>query len=526
MSTPQTVSNTAAQHSSATPAAFTGAGAGSSLSGNAFEQALFSFLQSNSAASDGLDALVTGAGLPAGGENLPSVDQILQQLEQALTPEQLQDVFSLLQGEDVDTGGLPDELVSSVQTLLQGVESGEISRNQAQQLKEWLADTLGITEQTNQSKPAASDTTDVTRNTASGTGSLVSAVTEDGRRGVSESVEERAFAVSDERAREIASASAGQGNGGVESSAETTTNDSESVARDSVVETLDRASQSTKEAVNSAVLASSQANVTEQQRAATTAAMIDAKGEVKATASSSVADAVVSSANSTSTQQQSGQGAGSQDQPSQAQQFRELMASQRMDANAADSQRNVSFGNAFVLQGQANGSETSSRLNASLSGFQQLQQTYSGGDAGSQVALSVGAKFGTQAWTPNMSQRIAWMANQQVGHADIRLDPPDLGSLNIRLTVQNDQATVSFVSPNPQVRDALESQMPRLREMLEESGLQLADTDVSAESGGQEREQGEHASRGSGLKDLSNEDGVSGVPIPEGAVLSLVDYYA
>jgi flagellar hook-length control protein FliK len=82
-------------------------------------------------------------------------------------------------------------------------------------------------------------------------------------------------------------------------------------------------------------------------------------------------------------------------------------------------------------------------------------------------------------WNQSLGQSVKWMVNQSIQHAEIKLNPPDLGMLDIRITLNNDQATVHFAAPNSAVRDALESAMPRLRDMLEESGVTLADVNVS-----------------------------------------------
>jgi flagellar hook-length control protein FliK len=48
------------------------------------------------------------------------------------------------------------------------------------------------------------------------------------------------------------------------------------------------------------------------------------------------------------------------------------------------------------------------------------------------------------------------------------------------LSVSNDQATAAFSSAAPEVRQALEAAMPKLREMMSDAGIQLASTTVSA----------------------------------------------
>lgn len=96
-------------------------------------------------------------------------------------------------------------------------------------------------------------------------------------------------------------------------------------------------------------------------------------------------------------------------------------------------------------------------------------------------------------WASEMSQKVAWVARDGGHTAHIRLDPPELGSLTVKVSVDSDSNTqVSFVAATPQARDLLEGQMGRLREMLAQQGMDLsrADVDVSQQdtSGAQDRD--------------------------------------
>jgi flagellar hook-length control protein FliK len=93
------------------------------------------------------------------------------------------------------------------------------------------------------------------------------------------------------------------------------------------------------------------------------------------------------------------------------------------------------------------------------------------------------------AWPQAVGERVQWMVNQQLQKAEIRLDPPELGSLEVRVVIQKEHAQVTFAAPNAQVRDALEAAIPRLREMLGEQGLDLANVDIGQHSFAEQREQ-------------------------------------
>ena len=90
--------------------------------------------------------------------------------------------------------------------------------------------------------------------------------------------------------------------------------------------------------------------------------------------------------------------------------------------------------------------------------------------------------LGQNAWETNLSSRLQMMVGQNVQTAEIRLDPPELGALDIKIKITNDVASVNIASPHAQVREALETALPRLREMFEESGVALGDVNVQQES--------------------------------------------
>jgi flagellar hook-length control protein FliK len=77
-----------------------------------------------------------------------------------------------------------------------------------------------------------------------------------------------------------------------------------------------------------------------------------------------------------------------------------------------------------------------------------------------------------------MSARIGWLADQKIGHATIKVTPHDLGLIEVRLQMDGDKVHASFTSAHADVRHALESSLPRLREMLNDQGFQLGNADV------------------------------------------------
>lgn len=97
-----------------------------------------------------------------------------------------------------------------------------------------------------------------------------------------------------------------------------------------------------------------------------------------------------------------------------------------------------------------------------------------------------------------LAERVQMMLSKNLKNVDIRLDPPELGRMQIRMTMNNDIASVQFTVANQQTRDIVEQAMPRLREMLSQQGLQLADTSVQQQNAGQQQQSQYVAGQGSG----------------------------
>lgn len=141
------------------------------------------------------------------------------------------------------------------------------------------------------------------------------------------------------------------------------------------------------------------------------------------------------------------------------------------------------------------------------------------------VQSDVRVPVGQGQWGEAVSQRVLWMAAQKVSSAELRLDPPDLGPVQVRVTSHQDQISVTFTSPQPAVREALDQSAARLREMFTEQGLDLVDVNVSDQSGGESMAGEGDGQRGGGRQGGVEEDGeVLSAPRIVGD--RLVDHYA
>lgn len=141
-------------------------------------------------------------------------------------------------------------------------------------------------------------------------------------------------------------------------------------------------------------------------------------------------------------------------------------------------------------------------------------------------------------WTEEVVNRVMYLSSANLKAADIQLQPAELGRLDIRVNMVPDQQTqVTFMSAHPGVREALDGQMQRLRDMFTQQGMGQVDVNVSDQSRGSQ-DQAQHqqaqsgrASAGGGRLDSMDDElsaSVTQVAASPTSVIgsSAVDYYA
>ncbi len=140
------------------------------------------------------------------------------------------------------------------------------------------------------------------------------------------------------------------------------------------------------------------------------------------------------------------------------------------------------------------------------------------------VQTGVPVAVGSPQWTQAVGDKVLWLAAQNVSAAEIRLDPPELGPMQVKVSVNQDQASVTFTSPHPAVREVLDQQLNRLREMFSEQGLNLVNVDVSDKSFAQQDR--EHQESGKNTNSELEEENLEPVGISQAVSMRLVDHYA
>ncbi len=144
--------------------------------------------------------------------------------------------------------------------------------------------------------------------------------------------------------------------------------------------------------------------------------------------------------------------------------------------------------------------------------------------AAAQPTASIAAQVGSMQWESEIAHSVLWMVGRNAGRAQFVLDPPELGRIEVSLTVSHDAASAVFVSSSSEVRDALQQALPRLREALAQAGIALGQADVNAESAGDQAGRG--SARHASFAAIGSGTPASGAPSWARRAHGLVDTFA
>jgi flagellar hook-length control protein FliK len=94
--------------------------------------------------------------------------------------------------------------------------------------------------------------------------------------------------------------------------------------------------------------------------------------------------------------------------------------------------------------------------------------------------MTIATSMRQQGWDRAMGERLVFMSRNGIQEAQIQVNPRQMGPIDIKVTVnQEQQAHVTFVTTNSTAREAIDAALPRLREMFDQAGLNLAESEVS-----------------------------------------------
>lgn len=98
------------------------------------------------------------------------------------------------------------------------------------------------------------------------------------------------------------------------------------------------------------------------------------------------------------------------------------------------------------------------------------------------AANEIPTPFGKPDWSQAVNQKVVWMVGKGEQSATLTLNPPDMGPLKVVIQVDNDQVDTTFISDNPEVRQALQDGMQMLRDKMQDTGMQLGNAQVSSQA--------------------------------------------
>jgi flagellar hook-length control protein FliK len=128
-----------------------------------------------------------------------------------------------------------------------------------------------------------------------------------------------------------------------------------------------------------------------------------------------------------------------------------------------------------------------------------------------------------------LKEKMLMMVKDKVHTAEIRLDPSELGSMQIKISLQQDQMSVQFMVQQGNAKELMEQQMPKLKELLQQQGIELSQGSVQQQnqsSAGQEG--GRRTAGGSSIGTALNasDETVDPALLPTKNSDRVVDYYA
>ncbi|NHB96531.1 flagellar hook-length control protein FliK [Photorhabdus stackebrandtii] len=116
------------------------------------------------------------------------------------------------------------------------------------------------------------------------------------------------------------------------------------------------------------------------------------------------------------------------------------------------------------------------------------------------------AQLGSEEWQQQLNQQIILFNRNGLQQAELRLHPQELGALQIRMSVEDNQAQLHLASAHSHVRAALEAALPGLRHALAESGIQLTQSNVSSDNANPWQQEQRSGSQNSGGTDGHSTD--------------------
>ena len=171
-----------------------------------------------------------------------------------------------------------------------------------------------------------------------------------------------------------------------------------------------------------------------------------------------------------------------------------------------------------------NGTQSSPDLSALSSLTAAASVVPAGASNGVTHNLAMNETVGTSGFAKELGQQVTWLSGQEVKQAQIRLNPQDLGPLDVKVSVEHGRVDVSFMTQHPATTAAVQQGLDQLNQMLGGQGLSLGHATVgqhAQQQFGAQQGQQAHASGSAG-------DDVADTPVAAmtRVAVGLVDAFA
>jgi len=149
----------------------------------------------------------------------------------------------------------------------------------------------------------------------------------------------------------------------------------------------------------------------------------------------------------------------------------------------------------------------------------------SSGDATALPEYSLARAPDDPEFPQELTARMKTLVRDGMREARLQLHPAELGRLQVTVTTEGDQTKVAFAVETASAKDAIEQSLPRLRDMLEQSGLQLAQSDVGQQNLSEGGKSGHEALRSDEEQVSQSDQADEGISVGIGISSSRVDTY-
>jgi flagellar hook-length control protein FliK len=106
----------------------------------------------------------------------------------------------------------------------------------------------------------------------------------------------------------------------------------------------------------------------------------------------------------------------------------------------------------------------------------------SSGDSTPAATLRVSAPVDSPEFPQGVADRVSFAVDNNWTSTKLQVNPPQLGPIDLQIAVQGDHAQVMMSTHSAVTREALESSLPKLKEMLNSQGFTQVSVDISQRS--------------------------------------------